>query len=247
MYDTKRAKNLYDTNGANDAKSTNGTNDMTHIITVANQKGGCGKTTIAMGLAGTYGLRGKKVLVVDADLQGTATRWAASAPDETPFPAAVMGLAAVGGKLHREVKKYVDDYDVIVIDCPPAVDSSAPQSALLISDVAIVPVVPSPADLWAARGIKKIIENVGDINEALNPVLVANMVPRTALGREALNTLEDFGIRLAQTSLGQRTAYREAVLYGCPVQTLGSKARNASDEINKLADEIWLLATGGTQ
>ena len=220
---------------------------MTQIITVANQKGGCGKTTVAMGLAGTYGLRGKKVLVVDADLQGTATRWAASAPDETPFPAAVMGLAAVGGKLHREIKKYVDDYDVIVIDCPPAVDSAAPQSALLISDVAIVPVVPSPADLWAARGIKQIIDNAADINESLRPLMVANMVPRTALGREALNTLEDFGIPLARSMLGQRTAYREAVLYGCPVQSLGSKARNAADEIDALADEIWSLMTGGPQ
>jgi len=220
---------------------------MTQIITVANQKGGCGKTTVAMGLAGTYGLRGKKVLVVDADLQGTATRWAGSAPDETPFPAAVMGLAAVGGKLHREVKKYVDDYDVIVIDCPPAVDSAAPQSALLISDVAIVPVVPSPADLWAARGIKQIIENAGDINESLRPLLVANMVSRTALGRDALSTLEDFGIPLARSTLGQRTAYREAVLYGCPVQSLGSKARNAADEIDALADEIWSLMTGGSQ
>lgn len=220
---------------------------MAQIITIANQKGGCGKTTIAMGLAGTYGLRNKKVLVVDADLQGTATRWAGSAPDETPFPAAVMGLAAVGGKLHREVKKYIDDYDVIVIDCPPAVDSAAPQSALLISDVAIVPVVPSPADLWAARGIKQIIENAADINESLCPLLVANMVPRTALGRDALSTLEDFGIPLARSTLGQRTAYREAVLYGCPVQSLGSKARNASDEIDALADEIWFLATGGPQ
>ena len=220
---------------------------MTQIITVANQKGGCGKTTVAMGLAGTYGLRGKKVLVVDADLQGTATRWAGSAPDETPFPAAVMGLAAVGGKLHREIKKYVDDYDVIVIDCPPAVDSAAPQSALLISDVAIVPVVPSPADLWAARGIKQIIDNAADINESLRPLMVANMVPRTALGREALNTLEDFGIPLARSMLGQRTAYREAVLYGCPVQSLGSKARNAADEIDALADEIWSLMTGGPQ
>ena len=220
---------------------------MTRIITVANQKGGCGKTTVAMGLAGTYGLRGKKVLVVDADLQGTATRWAGSAPDETPFPAAVMGLAAVGGKLHREVKKYIDDYDVIVIDCPPAVDSAAPQSALLISDVAIVPVVPSPADLWAARGIKQIIDNAADINESLRPMLVANMVSRTALGRDALSTLEDFGIPLARSTLGQRTAYREAVLYGCPVQWLGSKARSAADEIDALADEIWSLMTGGPQ
>lgn len=219
---------------------------MAKIITVANQKGGCGKTTVAMCLAGSYGLLKKKVLVVDADLQATASRWAASASDDKPFPAAVTGMAAVGNKLHREVKKYIDDYDVIIIDCPPAVESSAPQSALLISDLAIIPVIPSPADLWAARGIKHIIENVQGINELLNVVMVANMVPRTALGKNALEALEDFGFPLAKSMLAQRTAYRESVLYGCPVQSLGSKAKEASIEVNNLSNEIWDLLTHNT-
>ncbi len=217
---------------------------MTKIITVANQKGGCGKTTVAMGLAGTYGYRGSKVLVVDADLQATASRWAASAADDAPFPAAVNGLAATGGKLHREVQKYIADYDFIIIDCPPAVESQTPQSALLISDLAIVPVVPSPADLWAARGIKQIVETAQDINESLRAMLVANMVPRTSLGNEAMDALEDFGIPLAKSTLGQRTAFREAVLYGSPIQSLGSRARDASREIEALADEVisWINA-----
>lgn len=210
---------------------------MTKIITVANQKGGCGKTTVAMGLAGTYGFWGHKVLVVDADLQATASRWAASAPDEAPFPAAVTGLAATGAKLHREIKKYIADYDYIIVDCPPAVESSAPQSALLISDLAIVPVVPSPADLWAARGIRQIIETAQDINESLQSMMVANMLPRTSLGKEAMQALEDFGIPLASTTLGQRTAFREAVLYGSAIQSLGSRAKEATREIEGLAHE----------
>lgn len=210
------------------------------IIAIANQKGGCGKTTLAMGLAGTFGCWGHKVLVVDADLQATASRWAASAPDDAPFPAAVTGLAATGGKLHREVRKHVADYDYIFIDCPPAVESNTPQSALLISNLAIVPVVPSPADLWAARGIRQIIETAQDINEALKSMLVANMIPRTSLGREAMDALEDFGIPLAESGLGQRTAYREAALYGSPVQSLGSRARDATREIEALAHEVLI-------
>ncbi len=90
------------------------------IITVCNQKGGSGKTTLSMQLAGTLARRKNKVLVVDADPQGTATRWAASASDENPFPASVIGLSAANEKVHREVKKFVGDYDFIVIDCPPA-------------------------------------------------------------------------------------------------------------------------------
>ena len=93
----------------------------TKIIATANQKGDCGKTTITMQLAGALGKENCKVLVVDADPQGTATRWAANAEDDSPFPATIAGLSAAGGKVHREIKKYLGQYDYIFIDCPPAV------------------------------------------------------------------------------------------------------------------------------
>jgi hypothetical protein len=94
-----------------------------------------------------------------ADPQGTATRWAASAEDEKPFPSAVIGLSAANEKVHREVKKFIGDYDCILIDCPPDADSPVPQSALLIADLALVPIIPSPLDLWAAVGIRQVIVN----------------------------------------------------------------------------------------
>ena len=122
------------------------------IIVVVNQKGGAGKTTVSMQLAGTLGRRGHKVLVIDADPQATATRWAASAAEGQAFPASLSGLSAAGGKVHREAQKYVEDYAFIVIDCPPAADSAVPQSALMIADLALVPVIPSPLDLWASVG-----------------------------------------------------------------------------------------------
>src|ERR1051326_241416 len=142
------------------------------IIAVTNQKGGSGKTTLSMQLAGTLARRGRKVMVVDADPQGTATRWAASAEDDKPFPASVVGLSAASAKVHREVKKFVDDYRYIIIDCPPAADSPVPQSALLVADLALVPVIPSPLDMWAAVGIREVISNVGDRHEHHPPALV---------------------------------------------------------------------------
>lgn len=209
------------------------------IIVVVNQKGGSGKTTLSMQLAGTLGRRGYRILVVDADPQGTATRWAASSEDDTPFPATVAGLAPAGGKIHREVKKYMADYEYIIVDCPPSVDSPAPQSALLIADLALVPVVPSPADLWAARGIKQLIENAENINEDLDVRLIANMVqPRTTLGKDALEILDDFGIPLTDSSLHLRTVYRESTLYGSTVHMFGSRARPAIKEIESLTDEL---------
>jgi len=211
------------------------------IITVCNQKGGPGKTTLTMQLAGTLARRGFKVLVVDADPQGSATRWAASA-DEEPFPAPVVGLSAANTKVHREVQKLVNDYDFILIDCPPAVNSPIPQSALLIADVSLTPIIPSPLDLWAAIGIRQVIENAQHINESLQPRLVLNQhQPNTTLAKEALEILPDFRIELCKNSLGDRQVYRQSPTFGSTVHHFGNSARDAIDELEALTDEVLAL------
>ena len=212
------------------------------IIAVANQKGGAGKTTLSMQVAGALGRRGHKVLVIDADPQATATRWAASASDEQPFPALVSGLSAAGAKVHREVQKFVDDFEYIVIDCPPAADSPVPQSALLIADVALVPVIPSPLDLWASVGIGKVIEDILIINEHLQPRIVVNQCQlNTALAKETLEILPEFGIPMTTARLHHRTAYRQAAVYGGTVHDLGTKAAPAITEVDALVDEVLAL------
>lgn len=212
---------------------------LAKIIAVCNQKGGSGKTTVSMQLAGTLAKRGHKVLVVDADPQGTATRWAASADDETPFPASVVGLSAANAKVHREVKKFVEDYDFIIIDCPPAADSPVPQSALLIADLAVVPVIPSPLDMWAAVGIRQVIENVSSLNEQLQARLVINQSqPNTNLTREVMEILPEFGLPYCQTYLRQRVIYRQSAAFGQTVHNFGGRADSAIDEIERLTDEL---------
>lgn len=215
------------------------------IISVVNQKGGSGKTTLSMQLAGSLARRGNKVLVVDADPQGTATRWAASAEDEKPFPASVVGLSAASTKVHREVRKFVDDYHYIIIDCPPAADSPVPQSALLVADLALVPVIPSPLDMWAAVGIREVIANVGDINEDLKSRLVINQLqPNTTLAKEATEVLPEFGIELCRTYMRQRQVYRQSAVFGQTVHDFGSKAASAVEEIEALTDELLALLGG---
>ena len=212
------------------------------ILSVVNQKGGSGKTTISMQLAGALARRGHRVLVVDADPQGTATRWAASAEDDKPFPASVVGLSAASAKVHREVKKFVDDYGYIIIDCPPAADSPVPQSALLVADLALVPIIPSPLDMWAAVGIREVISNVGDINEDLKARLVINQCqPNTTLAKEALEVLPEFGTELCKTYIHQRQVYRQSAVFGQTVHDFGSKAGAAIEEIEKLTDEVLAL------
>ena len=212
------------------------------IIAVVNQKGGSGKTTLTMQLAGAISRRGHKVLVVDADPQGTATRWAASADDEKPFPASVIGLSAANAKVHREVKKFMDDYTCIIIDCPPAADSPVPQSALLIADLALVPLIPSPLDMWAAVGIRQVIQNVGDINDSLKSRLVLNQCqPKTTLTQESLEILPEFGIDLAKSQIHHRQVYRQSAVFGQTVHDMGTKANAAIEEINKLMDEAMKI------
>ena len=212
------------------------------IIAVANQKGGSGKTTVSMQMAGAIARRGSKVLVVDADPQGTATRWAASAEDEHPFPASVIGLSAASAKVHREVKKFIDDYDYIVIDCPPAADSPVPQSALLIADLVLVPIIPSPLDMWAAVGIRQVIANVSDLNEGLKARLVLNQCqPNTTLAQETLEVLPEFGIELAKAQLRHRQVYRQSAVFGQTVHDFGGKASSAIKEVENLITEVFAI------
>jgi chromosome partitioning protein len=212
------------------------------VITVFNQKGGCGKTTIAMSLAGAMALRGYMCLVVDMDPQGTAIRWASAAPEERAFPASVMSLAPMEGKMHREVKNHMQVYDAIFIDCPPAMNSAAPTSAMLVSDLALIPVVPSPADIWAAESAKKLAEAAQATNESLVACVVANMVQKsTSLARDLLEILqEDNEFPLLKSSLGSRAAFREAQIIGSTVH-LVPRSKAAIDEVEKMTDEVLAL------
>ncbi len=206
------------------------------VILVTNQKGGCGKTTLAVNLAGVIGIN-SKVLLIDGDPQGSASRWAVSCSDDKPFLAAVMSLANVTDKVNREIKKYLADYDYIFIDCPPAIDNNFTASALLIADLALIPVIPSPTDLWAALGIQKLIRNTSEINEKLQARLVANMCQSNAtISKEALELINEFEYEKFETNIYQRTAYRQAAAFGGTVMDLDNP--KAKLEITALINEI---------
>jgi len=211
------------------------------IIGVVNQKGGSGKTTTSMGLAGALAERGLRTLVVDADPQGTASQWSAAASDDKPFPATVVSLAAAGGKIAREIRPHVDNYDRIIVDCPPALDSLVPASVLVIADLALVPVTLSPADLWATRGVRALVENAQAMNEDLRAFLLPNRVQRTIISGQVLEVLADVGLPVLNARLGQRAAFMEACLNGTTLAGQGSAAAPASQEVEALADEVEQL------
>ena len=211
------------------------------LIAVTHPKGGVGKTTTTMVLSGELAERGYRVLVADCDAQASASAWANAAPEGRPFPAAVVNLSAYAGKVHREIQKQMGNYDFIVVDCPPGLESLSPQSVLLVADLVIVPMPPSPADLWACLGAKRLIERGTDLNPSLIAVILPNRVVRTSLSNAIMKELSEFGIPLMSSRLTNRTAYQEVVVSGVSVSALGRDAKAATNEVKALADEVLVL------
>jgi chromosome partitioning protein len=212
------------------------------IISVVNQKGGAGKTNVSVHLAGTANRRGFKTLLIDGDKQGTATQWAANAEEGAPFKIRVMGLANAQTKIAQEVRQYVDDYDLIIVDCPPAVDSPIPRVMLMISDLALVPVVPNPGDVWASTALLELAEVTQQThNPELQVRLVAsNVRPNTAMTKQTLKLLADMreSAPLLKSLVQQRTSYVEAMLVGDSAHAFGSAAKPAIEELESLFDEV---------
>lgn len=215
---------------------------LAKIISVVNQKGGCGKTTIAMNLAGTFATRHKKkVLVVDGDPQSSATIWANYADEQAPFPATIVSLADAEGKAHRQIKNFINDYEIIIVDCPPSTNAELNGSALLVSDLAIVPVKPSSTDLWAIKGILNLIESVKVTNENLLTKIALNMcAPNTKLSKTIVDFCKnDEDLEILNTVINNRSIYGEMALRGGIVYN--SSNAQAKNEFALFSDEILAL------
>ncbi len=212
------------------------------IISVINQKGGAGKTNIAVSLAGAFSRRGLKTLLVDGDRQGTATRWISNGPEDGIIR--VNNLAHAGGKIHQEVRKHISDYDYIIVDCPPSQDAPIASSMLLVSDLALIPFIPNPGDLWATIQILQTVEQVASINETLKVAVVPSVVrPKLSMTEVAIESLgESFpNVPILKTRIMQRAIYPEAMVRGDSVHVFGRRAADAVKEIDALSDELFAL------
>lgn len=215
---------------------------MTKIITICNQKGGAGKTTVTLNLAGTLGLRGHKVLAVDGDQQSSLVEIAALADSDAVLPANVVSLWKAGRKIHQEVKKFSGQFDYILVDCPPAADSPIAQSTLLIADIAIIPFIPAIIDSMAATRIRDAIETAQLSNPELKGYLLLNKVEQNwTITKDVMQMLSDFNMNMFGTKLSTRAAYAESPGIGNSVHKLKGrkeKIEPAIVEIDRLTDEI---------
>lgn len=210
------------------------------IVALLNQKGGVGKTTIALHLAGEWAKRGQRVTVIDADPQGSALDWSQQrARESLPRRFGVVGLAR--DTLHREAPEIARDVDHVIIDGPPRV-AGLMRSALLAADLVLIPVQPSPFDGWASAEMLSLLGEA----RIYRPQLVARFVlnrcaARTVIARETAETLADHDPPLLSATIGQRVAFADTAQTGRLVGELGQDSA-AAREIAALVSEIGRIA-----
>ncbi|HEV2556981.1 MAG TPA: ParA family partition ATPase [Bosea sp. (in: a-proteobacteria)] len=184
------------------------------IIGVLNQKGGVGKTTLTINIAATLAKAGYRVLVVDADPQGSALAWSSAREREPLFP--VVGMAKP--TLHRDLPEVARDYDMVVIDGAPRVNDLG-RAAILASDIVLIPVQPSPYDVWAAADTVSLIREAQQFKPGLKAAFVVNRkIANTAIGRDITDALEQIGdVPVLPQGLRQRVIYAESAGQGLSV------------------------------
>ncbi|MCJ8141876.1 ParA family protein [Ancylobacter sp. A5.8] len=203
------------------------------IITIAQQKGGSGKTTLAAHIAVAVARDGARVALLDCDPQGSLGEWFETreqtlGEDET----GLVFRTASGWGARREARSLARDYDFVVIDTPPKSDVES-RPAIEVSDIVTVPVQPTPIDLWATRPTLEMIAKEGKAS-----LLVINRaVQRVALTQEITEAIRSLGHPAAEVRLGNRTGFAASMGDGLTIMETAPGSKGAL-EVEALALEL---------
>ncbi len=208
---------------------------MGHVVTVAQQKGGAGKTTLAVNLAVAWLGRGRRVALLDTDPQGSLGRWFLARRAAIGVEGLEFSTASAWG-VSYECEKLRKTNDVVIVDTPPKVDADL-RPALREADLVLIPVAASHVDLWAVDGVLDLIEREG--RAAL--VVLNRGKAGSRLAEEVAQAAGDKA-RVAAARLAHRVAYAETLGQGRAAVEAGRGP--ARDEVAALADEVWALLQG---
>lgn len=203
------------------------------VIAVLNQKGGSGKTTIATQLARGLQLQGHSVLLVDSDKQGSARDWRA-VDEDNPVP--VIGLDRP--TLDKDLKS-VSDKDYVVIDGSPQATSLA-ISAIKAANFILIPVQPSPYDIWATSDLVDLVQQRIEVTDGQLQAafVVSRAIQNTNIGKEVATALLDYGLPVLDTRIMQRVAYPNSAAIGKTVFDTESPNNSAIQEMTELVNEV---------
>ncbi len=210
------------------------------IIALLNQKGGVGKTTLATHIAGELAMQGSSVILLDADPQGSALDWT-QRRSQNGLPRLFSAVGLARETMHQEAPELARRCDHIVIDGPPRIAALA-RSALLAADLVLIPVQPSPYDVWASAEMVSLIREAQVFRPALRAAFVINRrVSTTVIGREARNALTDQPLPSLLSEVRQRIVFADSVARGQLARELDTDS-NAAREIAALAAEVLRMA-----
>jgi chromosome partitioning protein len=205
------------------------------VITVAQQKGGAGKTTLVVNLGLTALEFGLRVALVDIDPQGSLTRWFSlrqAVPDAAPITVSTV----TGWRAANEIGRLAENHELVVVDSPPHALTDA-KLVIRAAHLVVVPVQPSPLDIWATRPTLDLAQG-----ERKTPVLVLNRVPsRSPIAQEMEAAVKELGAVLARTKLGNRSSYAASMARGRGVRETAPGTSGAG-EAARLTREMLTLA-----
>lgn len=207
-----------------------------HVIAVLNQKGGAGKTTIATHLARALQIGGADVLLIDSDPQGSARDWAAVREDQ---PVTVVGIDRAK-ILDRDLKNIARKDFVVIDGAPQAADLAV--SAIKAANFILIPVQPSPYDIWATAELVDLVKQRMEITDGKlrAAFVVSRAIKGTRIGNEITDALNGYGLPILATRITQRVSYPGSAAAGSTVLDLEPDSE-AAREMTALANEIKQL------
>ena len=211
------------------------------VISITNMKGGVGKSTVTQNLAVCFAHKGYKICIVDTDFElQTSTKWSAERPDDLP---AVPTFAVKNDELSKRVVALKKDFDIIIIDGTPALFELSTR-AIILSDVVILPILPSIADIWTLEKFMSGYEEARSAKESMGATVEAHVLlnkfnENLNLDKDAVEVLRGFEIPVLAATLATRIAYREVMPQGRGV--IEYRDKKAKEEMAALADELEII------